>query len=119
MATVIRSAMTSRRARSLLGSDLLGLVAALDSPLADATTVTSLPSRARSHASFRLVLADSTVLKGRRVETTAKARAIERWSPFLDPRHFPPVLARRGRALLEAWVPGRRFSARRASLPVC
>ena len=112
-------AKTSGWARAVLGSELAGLVDALGSPLAAARIVTRLPSPAHTHASFQLVLADGRVLKGRRVETRAKAQAIERWRPLLDPRHFPPVLARRGRALLETWVPGRPFSARRAPLPVC
>jgi Ser/Thr protein kinase RdoA (MazF antagonist) len=89
-----------------LGADLWALVARLDAPLVAARTLTRLPSPVMAHASFRLRLANGRTVKGRRVETPAQAHRIAELLPRLDARHFPRVLARRGRALLEAWVPG-------------
>lgn len=99
--------------RARLGADLWALVQGLGAPLLSASVLTSLPSPLRSHASFRLRFGDGRILKGRRVETSAQAERMEALVSRLDRRHFPRVIARRGAAVLEEWVEGRRVTSRR------
>jgi len=89
-----------------LGPDLWGIIQDTGTPLLAAVPVTTIPSVAAFRASFRLMFSDGTVLKGRRVNSPADADRIEALSTLLDARHFPRILARRGRALLEPWLPG-------------
>ena len=92
--------------RTRLGEDLWALVQALGTGLAGITTLTTLPSRSRSRAAFRLDLLDGRVVKGRRLNSVGEAERVERLSRFLDPQCFPKVLARRGGALLTEWAHG-------------
>ena len=87
------------------------LVETLDAPLVSVTCVSSLPSLRSQRGAFRLGLADGSVLKGRRVESTTVAERIEALSRLLDRSHFPRVLARRGCALLMEWIEGRPLAA--------
>jgi hypothetical protein len=70
----------------------------LDTGLAGITILTTLPSRSRSRAAFRLDLLDGRVVKARRFDSVAEAERVERLSRFLDRRCFPKVLALRGAA---------------------
>jgi hypothetical protein len=92
--------------KALLGPDLWGLTEDVGTPLLAAVPATTLPSVAAFRAAFRLTFSDGTVLKGRRVNSPDDAVRIEALSALLDTRHFPRILARRGRALLEPWRPG-------------
>jgi hypothetical protein len=92
--------------RVRLGEDLWALVQDLDTGVARITTLTTLPSRSRSRASFRLDLLDGRVVKARRFDSVAEAERVERLSRFLDRRFFPKVLALRGAALLTEWAHG-------------
>ncbi len=101
-----------------LGPDLWALARRLGAPVRDARALTALPSPVLHHASFRLRLVDGRTFKARRVETAAQATQIAALVPCLDRRHFPRVLARRGRALLEEWRAGLPFVATAARAPV-
>jgi hypothetical protein len=90
-----------------LGPELWALVEAAGAPVVEAVPVTTLPSAGSPRAAFRVTLADGRVLKGRRLATPADVERVARLSSLLDPRHVPPVLARRGSALLTPWIPGR------------
>jgi Ser/Thr protein kinase RdoA (MazF antagonist) len=89
-----------------LGADVRALVERVGSPLAEAHTLTRLPSPVMAHASFRLAFANGRVVKARRVETAAQAERMHAILDALDARHFPRVLDRQGAALLEEWIPG-------------
>jgi hypothetical protein len=94
-----------------LGPDLAAMIADLGVPVVEATAVTTIRWLASPRASFRLALADGRVLKGRRFRTPADVLQVTSISSLLDPRHFPPVLASRGCALLTPWISGRSPSA--------
>ncbi len=55
---------------------------------------------------FRLDFADGVTLKGRRLPSPATAKRVEAVVARLDPERFPHVVARRGAALVEEWIPG-------------
>lgn len=101
-----------RLAEDELGADLRALVDDIGTPLLAAEPVTAVPSASTDRACFRLTFADGTVLKGRRVETVRDAERIVFLGSFLDTRVFPPVLARRGRAIVTSWVAGTPVSRR-------
>jgi len=98
--------MSLEEFESQLGKDLWTLIEGLNSPLVEATALTSLPSLWHVRASFRLQFADRRILKGRRFQTDDEAERVEYLSRFLDPRYFPKVFARCRRALLIEWVEG-------------
>ena len=89
-----------------LGPDLEALVAALHVPVRRIVTLTRLRAPGVQHASFRLELLDGRVLKGRRLPSAEHAARVTAILDVMDRRHFPPVVARRGEALLEEWRPG-------------
>src|SRR5262245_31607332 len=93
-----------------LGVDLWTLAASRDSPFA---TVTG-PRRpaGAGRGTFRLGFADGSILKGRRCEGEIHAARVERFSTYLDPRYFPPVVKRHASALLEEWVVGDALTPR-------
>lgn len=101
-----------------LGPDLCALIEDTGTPLVAAVPVTTIPSVDAFRGSFRLAFSDGTVLKGRRVNSLADADRIEALSTLLDARHFPRILARRGRALLERWVPGEPLPLDASATPV-
>jgi aminoglycoside phosphotransferase (APT) family kinase protein len=82
------------------------LLAARGVPVVTALPVTTLRWAGARRASFRLTLADGQILKGRRLNTPADVVRVARLSSLLDPRHFPPILAHRGSALLTPWISG-------------
>jgi streptomycin 6-kinase len=94
-----------------LGPDLEALVAGIDAPLRHVATLTTLRAPAVTHASFRLEFSDGRVLKGRRVGSAAHAMRMTALLAPMDRRHFPRVIAQRGAALLEEWVPGVALAA--------
>jgi hypothetical protein len=96
----------------LLGNDLWTLLGTIGSAVVDAVPVTTIRWPGSPRASFRITLADGRVLKGRRFRTPADATRIARLTSLLDPRHFPPILAYRGCALLTAWIAGRAVAAK-------
>jgi Ser/Thr protein kinase RdoA (MazF antagonist) len=89
-----------------LGRDLSALVRARPSPLARCARISTHGAARGRRETFRLDFADGTTLKGRRLPSPADARRIATIVRRLDPARFPPVVARRGAALLETWVPG-------------
>lgn len=89
-----------------LGPDLWALVEDVGVPLITAALVTTIASAYVDRACFRLTFADGTVLKGRRVESVPDAERLAVLGALLDPRHFPRVIARRGRSLLTQWIEG-------------
>lgn len=97
---------TSGAPATSLPTDLASVVAEVGVPLRAVALVTPLRSARLDRGCFRLTFADGRVLKGRHVESVERADRLEALTARLDPRSFPPVLARRGRALLTAWVDG-------------
>jgi hypothetical protein len=94
----------------IIGADLLALIRERSESLVSLTEVSALPSPVRRRAAFRLEFAGGLTLKGRRLESAARASRIERFLGLgLD--GFPRVLSRRGDALLIEWVEGRVLSA--------
>jgi hypothetical protein len=89
-----------------LGPDLWALIRTQPSPLVAARPIGTVPSPRRQRLAFRLRFADGRVLKGRRFDSEGQAARIERLSGYLDPRHFPRLVARRGAAILTEWVHG-------------
>ena len=104
--------MSPRELRRVAGRDLWALIRAAGAPLRSGWVLTTLPSPTVAHASLRLTLADGRTVKGRRVERPDQAARMAAIVAGLDPRAFPRILARRGAALLEEWVDGRRLPAR-------
>ncbi len=98
--------MSFQEIENQLGKDLWTLIEGLNSPLVEASALTSLPSLRHHRASYRLRFADGRILKGRRFETDGQAGKVEFLFQFLDPRYFPKVLARCRGALLIEWVEG-------------
>ena len=96
--------------RAQLGEDLWAIVQELDTGLAGVTTLTTLPSRWRSRAAFRLDLLDGRVVKARRFDSVTEAERVERLLRLLDRRCFPKALALRGAALLTEWAHGAPLS---------
>lgn len=74
--------------------------------------VTGLPSALSDRATFRVVLTDGRVVKVRRHSRVATARRYAAIVAALPDLPFTPVLARRGRVTIEAWVPGVPLPAR-------
>jgi thiamine kinase-like enzyme len=105
--------MIEEAAAGRLGPDLSALVEDVGVPLIAAALVTTIASSRVDRACFRLTFADGTVLKGRRVESVGDAERLAVLTALLDARHFPRVIARRGRALLTPWIQGRAFAAGR------
>jgi Ser/Thr protein kinase RdoA (MazF antagonist) len=91
---------------ALLGADLLSLIADRISRLVAVMPVSSAPSARDDTAAVRLEFADGVVLKGRRVRNARRAETVEQLVGLAGDG-FQPVRARRGRALLTEWVPGR------------
>jgi hypothetical protein len=89
-----------------LGADLSALLAVMGAAVVEVLPVTTIRWAGARRAAFRLTLADGQVFKGRRLNTPADAERVAHLSSLLDPRHFPPVLAHRGSALLTRWIPG-------------
>jgi Ser/Thr protein kinase RdoA (MazF antagonist) len=89
-----------------LGRDLSALVRARPVPLAACTRISLHGAGRGRRDTFRLDFADGTTLKGRCLPSAADTRRVAAIVKRLDPTRFPAVIARRGRALLEAWVPG-------------
>jgi len=89
-----------------LGSDLEALAGAHGAPLLRYEVVSRHRATRETRETFRLDFADGSVLKGRRVRSAASAARIEAIVSRLDPARFPRVVARRGTALLEEWIPG-------------
>jgi hypothetical protein len=69
--------------------------------------ITPLPGNTTPRRTFRIQLTDGRVMKGRIVRDAATASRMQRWLPLLPEDRFPPLLATRGTATLEAWCPGR------------
>ena len=97
--------------RMLLGADLAKLAESLSSPVVDVRQVTGLPARSLRRATFRLRCADGSLVKGRRMERVQDAGRVFALARHLDPDGFPRPFARRGRALLEPWIPGHILGA--------
>ena len=93
-----------------LGSDLLALVRAQGVPLAKLSAITSLPSPVRTRAAYAIELADGTRLKGRRLKSEQRAEAVVRLRARVG-AGFAPILARRGEAMLLAWIEGRGLAS--------
>lgn len=91
---------------ALLGPDLTELLSSREHHVADVESLTTLRSDRMDRGAFRLVLRDGQQMKGRIVRTTREAERIQALATLLDPKHFPKVLARHGRALLIAWAQG-------------
>jgi len=93
--------------QDLLGSDLVALLAELPSPVVQVKPITGLAARSLHRATFRIRLADGTVLKGRRLDAAADAQRVYELARLLDADAFPRPVAIRGAALLEPWIDGR------------
>lgn len=74
--------------------------------MVEVVPVTTIRWAGARRASFRLVLADGQILKGRRLNAPEDVARVVHLSSLLDPRYFPPVLAHRGSALLTRWISG-------------
>ena len=88
------------------GSDLSELVADVGVPLVGATLLTRWPSPAHPRAAWRLQFADRGTLKGVRFNGLTVADRVERLLRLLGDQHFPPIVARRGSAMLFRWIEG-------------
>lgn len=88
------------------GDDLGHLVADLGSPVVASEWITPRSSAASRRASWKLTLEDGRVLKGRRLESVQRAATLDRLSGLTSVLPFAAVVARRGEAILEEWVPG-------------
>ena len=105
----IDSSETNELAR-VLGSDLLALIRARGVPVTKLTAITALPSPVRPRAAFAVDFADGTRLKARRFKSAQRADAVARLRAAA-PADFAPMLARRGDAMLLAWVEGRSLAS--------
>ena len=88
------------------GADLCALIKRLGSPPVDIRHLTTQPHALSRRASWKLHLADGRVLKARRLESAERGAVLERLASLTERLPLSPVVARRGDALLEAWVPG-------------
>jgi hypothetical protein len=98
-----------------LGPDLLALVRARGVAVTKLAPITTLPSPVRTRAAFAVELADGTRLKARRLKSTQRAQMVVRLRERIG-TGFAPILARRGDAMLLAWVEGRCLASL-ATLP--
>jgi hypothetical protein len=89
----------------LLGTDLLALIRARGVPLTKLSAITALPSPVRKRAAFAVEFADGTRLKARRLKSAERADSVVRLRDAIG-AGFAPILARRGDAMLLAWVEG-------------
>ena len=89
-----------------MGPDLVTLLRETGSAPRDVTTVTGLPSPVLGRATFRIELVDGRVLKGRRFDEPAHAAGLVRLTGLLGFECLSRVVARRGAATLDEWVPG-------------
>lgn len=89
-----------------LGPDLEALVRERRTPLVRFERVSRHGATRETRDTFRLDFAGGVTLKGRRLASPAAATRVEAIVARLDPERFPPVVARRGAALLEAWITG-------------
>ncbi len=88
------------------GVDLRTLIKDLHSPPVDIIQITTQPSGLSRRASWKLHLADGRVLKARRLESDKRGATLACLASLTEGLPFAPVIARRGEALLESWVPG-------------
>jgi hypothetical protein len=88
------------------GLDLWTLIDAVGVPVVEVCQVTTIPPADGQRGSFRVTFADGQILKARLLRTPGDVERVTRLSSLLDPRFFPPVLARHGRAVLTRWIPG-------------
>jgi len=94
----------------VLGSDLLALIRARGVPVTKLTAITALPSPIRKRAAFAIDFADGARLKARRFQSSRRADAVARLRAAA-PADFAPLVARRGDAMLLAWIEGRSLAS--------
>ena len=93
----------------IIGADLLALIRARPERLISLTEISTLPSPVRRRAAFRLDFEGGLTLKGRRLESPARAQRVEHILG-LTGDGVPRTLDRRGEALLLPWVEGRTLA---------
>lgn len=91
---------------SRLGADLEALVRGRASRLVAHERIDPQQAARPARATFKLRFADGTLLKGRRLAAPDDARRVQAIVDRLDRDRFPEIVARRGAALLEAWIDG-------------
>lgn len=101
--------------RARFGADLAALVGRRRAPLARAVLITGLPSGTLARATFRLDFSDGHRLKGRRFDDPAHAARMRALVRQLALPGLPRILALRGAAVLEEWVPGTPLDRVRAT----
>lgn len=98
------------------GDELGPLVAALNSPVAAVSAVTTLPPDKSGRAAFRVTLSDSRVLKARILESADRADQVVTLLSGVADRRIARIIGRSGAAILEEWVAGEPFDDRRRPL---
>lgn len=93
-----------------LGTALCGLIEAIGVELVGAQPITRTPSQTSARQSFRLTFADGRVLKGRYVESASRCADRAALATRLNHLDLSRVVAHRGNAMLEEWVPGAPFA---------
>ena len=98
------------RLAQCLGRDLFELIEAFGAPLAGIVPITSFPSAAEHSAAFRIDFVNGLIIKGRRLPTPDRARRMHELVRVLANERLVSVLARKGDAVLEEWMPGMTLS---------
>ncbi len=94
-----------------LGPDLEALVRERPALLARCERISRHGAARETRDTFRLDFEDGVTLKGRLLASPAAARRVEAVVQRLDPERFPRVVARRGAAVVEEWIPGEPLDA--------
>jgi aminoglycoside phosphotransferase (APT) family kinase protein len=94
------------RAAHTLGSDLAELIEGLGSPPVEIVPITSFPSAAGHSAVFRIHFTTGVILKGRRLPSPERAERMHEMVGALADKGLAAILARKGSAVLEEWMPG-------------
>ncbi len=113
--TVVRTLLSDRALRDVVGDDLVALVRDHAFPVVSVSRVSSLSSRSWDRAAFRLTLADGSSRKGRRFESTMAAERVSALASYLPSGPFPRTIAARGVAHLEDWIDGTVLAGGRIS----
>lgn len=104
--------------REQVGGDLWLLIQRFDFRIVEVNRITTLFSNHLQRGSFKLTLADGRVLKARCFPKAEEAENVKHLSQFLDPAHFPRVLASYGRGLLIEWIEGKPLGCQKCKIDI-
>lgn len=101
----------TRREDQALGADIEAMILDLGLQVSSLEPINILTGTTADRSVFRLRLTDGSSVKARRFDDPSRAEIVSELSRDLDHPAYARVLAQRGGALIEEWIPGQVLSA--------